>query len=149
MNNESLLFIPSIPSIPSIMDSEDSLIIKKKRGRKPKNRDINQQIESNLIQNTEKKKRGRKKKYEIENFNRIVNRDLPNNFNHKIAYSDDEEYEQIKDLSIRNTQNIPQILPCIQGSTANSGNSGNKQVKNISFGKKYINTFIQINYFKY
>ena len=66
------------------MDSEDSLIIKKKRGRKPKNRDINQQIETNLIQNTEKKKRGRKKKYEIENFNRIINRDLPNNFNHKI-----------------------------------------------------------------
>jgi hypothetical protein len=132
------------------MDSEDSLIIKTKRGRKPKNRDINEQIENNLIQHTEKKKRGRKKKYEIENFNRIVNRDLPNNFNHKIAYSDDEEYEQIKDLSIRNntntpntsntsntpntsntsntpntSNNIPQILPCIPGSTGSTGNTGN------------------------
>ena len=91
------------------MDSEESLIIKKKRGRKPKNRDINEQIESNLNQITEKKKRGRKKKYEIDNFNKIVNRDLPNNFNHKIAYSDDEEYDQIKDLSISTNQNVPSI----------------------------------------
>jgi hypothetical protein len=41
----------------TLRDSKDSLIIKKKRGRKPKNRDINQQIETNTIQNTEKKKK--------------------------------------------------------------------------------------------
>ena len=58
--------------------------IKKKRGRKPK---------SNLndITFNEKKKRGRKKKYEVENFDKIINRNEINNFNHNIVYSDDEE----------------------------------------------------------
>jgi len=63
------------------MDSE----IKKKRGRKPKNFTIEQ-----IVVPQEKKKRGRKKKYEIENFERILNRDEENNFNHHIIYSDDE-----------------------------------------------------------
>jgi hypothetical protein len=58
--------------------------IKKKRGRKPKNNTIEENI-------TEKKKRGRKKKYEIENFDKICNRDRLNNFDHNIVYSDDEE----------------------------------------------------------
>jgi hypothetical protein len=64
------------------MDSE----IKKKRGRKPKN----YISDENVIQ-TEKKKRGRKKKYEIENFEKILNRNEENNFNHHVIYSDDDE----------------------------------------------------------
>jgi hypothetical protein len=59
-------------------------VIKKKRGRKPKNT-----LEENIV--FEKKKRGRKKKYEIENFDKIVNRNDLNNFNHDIVYSSDEE----------------------------------------------------------
>ena len=59
--------------------------IKKKRGRKPKNHIFEQPV----IQ-AEKKKRGRKKKYEIENFDRILNRNEDNNFNHHVIYSDDE-----------------------------------------------------------
>ena len=59
--------------------------IKKKRGRKPKNH-----IFEELVVQTEKKKRGRKKKYEIENFDRILNRNEDNNFNHHVIYSDDE-----------------------------------------------------------
>ena len=58
--------------------------IKKKRGRKPKNT-----LEEQTI--VEKKKRGRKKKYEIENFDKIINRDQLNNFNHNVVYSSDEE----------------------------------------------------------
>ena len=64
----------------------------KKRGRKPKNI-INEEIV--------KKKRGRKKKYEIENSEKINNRNEINNFNHKIAYSDDERED--------NNNNIKQI----------------------------------------
>jgi hypothetical protein len=64
------------------MDSE----IKKKRGRKPKN-----YISDENVVQTEKKKRGRKKKYEIENFEKILNRNEENNFNHHVIYSDDDE----------------------------------------------------------
>ena len=75
--------------------------IKKKRGRKPKN----SSIEENC-QIVEKKKRGRKKKYEIENFDKIINRNEINNFNHNIVYSDDEELsdnqENIKSVSFGN-----------------------------------------------
>ena len=69
---------------------EDPLF-KKKRGRRPKTH-----IEEEI---TEKKKRGRKKKYEIENFEKINNRNEDNNFNHNIAYSDDEE--TFDDTSVR------------------------------------------------
>ena len=66
--------------------------VKKKRGRKPKNF---YNTETDEIKETavlvEKKKRGRKKKYEIENSDKILNRNEVNNFDHKIAYSDDEE----------------------------------------------------------
>lgn len=64
-------------------------VIKKKRGRKPKNSSIEENVTL-----TEKKKRGRKKKYEIENFDKIINREQLNNFNHNIVYSDDEHEEQ-------------------------------------------------------
>ena len=87
-------------------------LLKKKRGRKPKNyyndlpeKEIEPETqESNL---NEKKKRGRKKKYEIENSEKILNRDHLNNFNHSIAYSDDEEpvgdkENQIKNISFGN-----------------------------------------------
>ena len=66
-------------------------VIKKKRGRKPKNSSIEENIEN--IEIIEKKKRGRKKKYEIENFDKIVNRNELNNFNHEIVYSDNEQEE--------------------------------------------------------
>lgn len=76
-------------------------IVKKKRGRKPKNLCIDE----NII-NLEKKKRGRKKKYEIENFDKIVNRNNLNNFNHSIEYSDNEEEnsldQNIKKVSFGN-----------------------------------------------
>jgi hypothetical protein len=58
---------------------------KKKRGRKPKNFTIEE-----ITPPTEKKKRGRKKKYEVENFEKILNRNEENNFNHHVVYSDDE-----------------------------------------------------------
>ena len=67
-------------------------ILKKKRGRKPKNF-INPDVNTTVI--TEKKKRGRKKKYEIENFEKILNRNTLNNFDHNIAYSDDEDINKI------------------------------------------------------
>ena len=60
--------------------------IKKKRGRKPKNH----LLEEEPAEPIEKKKRGRKKKYEIENFEKILHRDSENNFNHNVVYSDDE-----------------------------------------------------------
>jgi hypothetical protein len=69
-------------------------LIKKKRGRKPKNF-YSENVEQEEI--VEKKKRGRKKKYEIENFEKILNRDELNNFDHRIVYSDDEEHQQPKD----------------------------------------------------
>ena len=77
----------------------DNEIVKKKRGRKPKNCSI----EETVI--LEKKKRGRKKKYEIENFDKIVNRNEINNFDHNIVYSDDDEgvsNENIKKISFGN-----------------------------------------------
>ena len=70
--------------------------IKKKRGRKPKNSSIEENI-----QIIEKKKRGRKKKYELENFDKIINRNELNNFNHNIVYSDNETEEEDS-----NTKNI-------------------------------------------
>jgi hypothetical protein len=92
-------------------------VIKKKRGRKPKNHNVElvNQEQTTII---EKKKRGRKKKYEIENFEKILNRDLLNNFNHNIAYSDDDE--------------------------ANVENN-DKQVKKISFGNLDITVSKQVN----
>ena len=66
--------------------------IKKKRGRKPKN----YYSENEIVAVPEKKKRGRKKKYEIENFDKILNRNEVNNFDHNIAYSDDEEFKDNK-----------------------------------------------------
>ena len=77
-------------------------IVKKKRGRKPKNHHLNLVLpESVPLLNNEKKKRGRKKKYEIENFEKILNRNLINNFNHNIVYSDNETEEEDS-----NTKNI-------------------------------------------
>jgi hypothetical protein len=79
---------------------ENNSIIKKKRGRKPKNNSI----EENIV--IEKKKRGRKKKYEIENSDKIINREHINNFNHNIVYSDDEETQEtdknVKKISFGN-----------------------------------------------
>jgi len=72
------------------MDSD----IKKKRGRKPKNFTFEQP----LIQ-SEKKKRGRKKKYEIENFEKILHRDSVDNFNHNVIYSDDDHIEEQHDTT--------------------------------------------------
>jgi len=66
--------------------------IKKKRGRKPKNCNLDEQVSIN----TEKKKRGRKKKYEIENFEKILHRDSENNFNHHVIYSDDESIASVE-----------------------------------------------------
>ena len=62
------------------------LDIQKKRGRKPKNFTF----EEVPVHESEKKKRGRKKKYQIENFEKIFNRGDQNNFNHHIVYSDDD-----------------------------------------------------------
>jgi hypothetical protein len=85
-------------------------LIKKKRGRKPKNF-----YSENIVNATttitdtdivEKKKRGRKKKYEIENFEKILNRNELNNFNHSVVYSDDEEHPKdegtVKKISFGN-----------------------------------------------
>ena len=94
------------------MDTEK---IKKKRGRKPKNNHLNVPTET-PIPILEKKKRGRKKKYEIENIDKILNRDLLNNFNHNIAYSDDDEPVNINE----------EVKPI------------EKHVKNISFGNLSI-----------
>jgi hypothetical protein len=77
-------------------NKEISEEIKKKRGRKPKNSSIEENI-----QIIEKKKRGRKKKYELENFDKIINRNELNNFNHNIVYSDNEAEEEDS-----NTKNI-------------------------------------------
>ena len=92
-------------------------LIKKKRGRKPKNNSI----EENIV--IEKKKRGRKKKYEIENFDKIINRDHINNFNHNVVYSDDEEIQEIQE----NVKNI---------------SFGNL---NITVSKKHINEITENN----
>jgi len=77
--------------------------VKKKRGRKPKNFQNETIVE---IPVADKKKRGRKKKYEIENLEKILNRNEVNNFDHNIAYSDDEntvdEENCIKKISFGN-----------------------------------------------
>ena len=75
----------------------DNELVKKKRGRKPKNSSIEENI-----QIIEKKKRGRKKKYELENFDKIINRNEINNFNHNVVYSDNEMEED----ETENTKNI-------------------------------------------
>lgn len=78
------------------MDSSDSSVnpmgIKKKRGRKPKNfyDTVNEQTE----EIPEKKKRGRRKKYEVQNSDKINNREDIDNFNHSIVYSDSEDIEE-------------------------------------------------------
>ena len=78
--------------------------IKKRRGRKPKNNCIDDFVPKPEI--AEKKKRGRKKKYEIENSDKLFNRNQVNNFDHHIAYSDDEIVEvsnqSIKKVSFGN-----------------------------------------------
>jgi len=77
--------------------------VKKKRGRKPKNCSIEENIE--IVEIVEKKKRGRKKKYELENFDKIINRNEINNFNHNIVYSDnelEEEETNVKKISFGN-----------------------------------------------
>jgi len=77
--------------------------VKKKRGRKPKNfyNEVSKETEDQTVVLYEKKKRGRKKKYEIDNFEKILNRDHPNNFDHNIAYSDDEEYKDTIDDCVK------------------------------------------------
>jgi hypothetical protein len=97
------------------MDNEK---VKKKRGRKPKNNHLNVPTENPVVL-PEKKKRGRKKKYEIENIDKLLNRGLLNNFNHNIAYSDDEDVCNI----VENNDNSESL---------------EKHVKNISFGNLSI-----------
>ena len=75
--------------------------IKKKRGRKPKNNFYENVTVEEPVVIVDKKKRGRKKKYEIENFDKIIHRDEINNFNHNIVYSDDEELSEDKKNSIK------------------------------------------------
>jgi len=70
--------------------------LKKKRGRKPKNFTIEE-----VPVQTEKKKRGRKKKYEIENFERILNRNEDNNFDHHVIYSDDETLPSVEESCVK------------------------------------------------
>ena len=70
--------------------------IKKKRGRKPKNFFDSTEEPENIPVLVEKKKRGRKKKYEIENSEKILNRNEENNFDHSVAYSDDDEITHSK-----------------------------------------------------
>ncbi len=76
--------------------------IKKKRGRKPKNQSLTDDPEPEECILQEKKKRGRKKKYEIENFEKIINRNEINNFNHSVIYSDDDESSKCEDTSVKN-----------------------------------------------
>ena len=71
--------------------------LKKKRGRKPKNF----LEEPPVDEVVEKKKRGRKKKYEIENFEKILNRNDINNFNHSIIYSDDEIENVVEETTVK------------------------------------------------
>jgi hypothetical protein len=76
---------------------------KKKRGRKPKYPVLSDDPEpEETVLLSEKKKRGRKKKYEIENFEKIINRNEINNFNHSVIYSDDDETSKCEDTSVKN-----------------------------------------------
>ena len=93
--------------------------LKKKRGRKPKNF-INEKIVQDI---TEKKKRGRKKKYEIENFEKILNRGDIDNFDHNIAYSDDEDI-------VKNETSLIDF---------------NKSIKKVSFGNLNITISKNVN----
>lgn len=72
--------------------------VKKRRGRKPKNF-YNENVQKQEV--LEKKKRGRKKKYEIENSDKILNRNEVNNFDHHIAYSDDDTIEPDNNQTIK------------------------------------------------
>jgi hypothetical protein len=91
--------------------------VKKRRGRKPKNF-YNENVQKQEV--LEKKKRGRKKKYEIENSDKILNRNEVNNFDHHIAYSDDDTIEPDNNQTIKKVafgnlditiskSNVPQI----------------------------------------
>jgi hypothetical protein len=91
--------------------------VKKRRGRKPKNFYSENVPKQEVL---EKKKRGRKKKYEIENSDKILNRNEVNNFDHHIAYSDDDITEPdstqtVKKVAFGNLDitisksNIPQV----------------------------------------
>ncbi len=71
--------------------------VKKRRGRRPKNFYEEEQPK----QEVEKKKRGRKKKYEIENFDKLNNRDQINNFDHHIAYSDDDTTTETDNKNVK------------------------------------------------
>ena len=82
----------------------DITVVKKKRGRKPKN--FYTDLETLVClpvttESNEKKKRGRKKKYEIENFKKINNREQLNNFNHHVAYSDSDDDGHIETGNIK------------------------------------------------
>jgi len=137
----------------------DSETIKKKRGRKPKNKNFTEDLNTNykVSDTIPKKRRGRKKKYEVEFFNRASNnKDLTNNFNHQVAYSDDEEYIQVSDL---NTTKSNQNTTKSNQSNQNTQNTQNtpptkntiieeiheKQVKNVSFGNLNIIVSKKIN----
>jgi hypothetical protein len=91
--------------------------VKKRRGRKPKNFYSENVPKQEVL---EKKKRGRKKKYEIENSDKILNRNEVNNFDHHIAYSDDDITEPdstqtVKKVAFGNLDitisksNVPQV----------------------------------------
>jgi hypothetical protein len=144
------------------MDSEP---VKKKRGRKPKNKNFTEDLNNNykINENIPKKRRGRKKKYEVEFFNRASNnKNVTDNFNHQIAYSDDEEYIQVSDLNITNTtQNTTPNTTPTQNTTLNTLTKNTtlntltknitieeiqeKQVKNVSFGNLNIIVSKKIN----
>lgn len=72
--------------------------VKKRRGRKPKNFYSENVPKQEVL---EKKKRGRKKKYEIENSDKILNRNEVNNFDHHIAYSDDDITEPDNNQTVK------------------------------------------------
>lgn len=130
---------------------------KKKRGRKPKNK-FNDILNNNILLNqnvvVEKKKRGRKKKYEIDNLIKINNRGDLNNFDHKIVYSDSEEF-QINSINndddSNNELNNNLNNDSNNDSTNDLNNNNNNLVSNISFGNLNIvvskkNTTTSTNY---
>jgi len=109
---------------------------KKKRGRKPKNCIIEE-----IVNVVEKKKRGRKKKYEIENFERILNRNEENNFNHNIIYSDDE----INIHSDEKTQNCVKKISFGNLDITVSKKVENENVNNFKFKTRLLATETLIN----
>ena len=91
----------------------DEPLVKKKRGRKPKPKITPPEGESSDIQNGEgviQKRRGRRRKYEIENYEKLLGRNNENTFDHQITYddntteassdNDDQPTEPIKKNSI-------------------------------------------------